>query len=400
MKRLMVLLLVLAVLAGMGEVVASPKPAPASICVWSLWSGGEETNFKEVLAAFTAKTGIEVKHVAQTSEGLKVALPAAFMAETAPADVVIAPWGGWIKDLGREGHLMEVTKLVDETEFLPDQLDWVRVDNMLYGIPYKTGTWAGFWYIPSFFEEHSLAVPETWEEFKALLAGIKEIPGVEAPIASGMGWPIGNFVDDFLLTYGGPYLYSGLLTGELKWTDLKVKIVFKELVRLLKAGYFSVPADWAAQVDKFAEGKYTLYVMGSWIVGMVPDPEDIDFFKFPETKGLRGGIDFCIIPKYTKHPEEAKELVRFLATAEAQTIWAKLGGYTAPNLEVPIKVYPTTIETKLAEAIVGMRFFEVSDCAIGGEFPMVYPDQLTLLWTDPDRLDEVLKAIETSVLSF
>ncbi|MFQ6016512.1 MAG: ABC transporter substrate-binding protein, partial [Anaerolineae bacterium] len=338
-----------------------------------------------------------VKNVAQTSEGLKVALPAAFMAETAPADVVCAPWAGWIRDLAGEGFLMEVTDLVDKSEFSPDQLDWVTVNGALYGVPFKTGMWVGFWYIPSFFEEHGLTVPETWEEFKTLLADIKEIPGVEAPIASGAGWPIGNFLDDFLLARGGPDLYSSLLAGELAWTDPQVKVVFEELVELLEAGYFSVPADWAAQVDKFGEGKYALYVMGSWITGMVPDPEDIDFFPFPETKGLRGGVDFCTIPKFTEHPEAARELVGFLATAEAQTIWAERGGYTAPNLEVPVEIYPSPIERKSAEAMVGKRFLGVSDTAIGGEFPIVYPDQVTLLWTEPGRLDEVLEAIEASV---
>jgi len=397
MKRLIVLLFCLAVLAGLGEMVISSEAAPASICIWSQWSGEEETKFEEVLRAFTIKTGIEVKHVAQTSEGLKVALPAALMAEAAPADVVIAPWSGWIKDLAREGYLMEVADLVDEAQFLPDQLNWVKVDDVTYGVPYKTGIWPGFWYIPSFFKEHDLDIPETWKEFKVLLADIKEIPGVESPIASGMGWPIGNFVDDFLLTRGGPDLYSRLLMGDLAWTDPEVKVVFKELVELLKAGYFSVPADWAAQVDKFAKGKYALYVMGSWIAGMVPDSKDIDFFKWPETKGLRGGIDFCIIPKYTDHLKEAKELVRFLATPYAQAIWVGLGGYTAPNLEVPIILYPSSIEKKLAEAIKGMRFLDVGDCAIGGEFPIVYPDQLNLLWVEPDRLDEVLEAIQVSV---
>lgn len=396
MKKLMVLLLVLAVVAGLGEAV-TPKPASASISVWSLWSGGEETSFKVVLAAFTAKTGIEVTHVAQTSEGLKVALPAALITETTPADVVLAPWAGWIKDLVREDHLMQVADLIDETEFLPDQLDWVRVDGLLYGIPFKTGIWPGLWYIPSFFEEHGLTVPQTWGEFKTLLADIKAIPGVEAPIASGAGWPIGNFVDDFLVARGGPDLYSDLLTCELQWTDPEVKAVFQELVQLLNAGYFSVPGDWAVQVDKLATGKYALYVMGSWIAGMVPDPEDIDFFKWPETKGLRGANDYATIPKYTEHPEEAKELVRFLGTAYGQAIWAGLGGYTAPNLNVPTEFYPTSIERKMAEALEGMRFLQVSDTAIGGEFPVVYPDQLTLLWTAPDRLDEVLQAIQASM---
>ena len=138
MKRLIVLLLALAVLAGLGEGVTS-KAAPASISIWTLWAGGEEANFKVVLAAFTARTGIEVTHVAQTSEGLKVALPAALMAGTAPADVACMPWAGLIKDLVKEGFLMEVTDLVDETEFSPDILNWVTVDGVLYGVPYKVG---------------------------------------------------------------------------------------------------------------------------------------------------------------------------------------------------------------------------------------------------------------------
>ncbi len=46
-----------------------------------------------------------------------------------------------------------------------------------------------------------------------------------------------------------------------------------------------------------------------------------------------------------------RALVGYLATGEAQTIWAKLGGYSAPAKTVPASAYPDAITRTTATAI-------------------------------------------------
>ena len=185
-----------------------------------------------------------------------------------------------------------------------------------------------------------------------------------------------------------------LIDGSVDWTDDEVKVdVFGPLVELLEAGYFSVPAEWGAQVEQFDNELYGMYWMGDWIVGMVDDPEDIAFLPFPETDGVVGAIDYAIIPAYTELPDEAQELVRFLATREAQEIWAGIGGYLAPNTEVPLEIYPPVTQT-VVDFLLEVTVVPDLDDTVGGAFQLAFWDQLKLLWVNPGALDSVLEALQ------
>lgn len=400
----LVAIVLIALLLGIGigwlikpapEVPAPEAPAKPTLTVFSLWSGDEEKAFKEVLAGFTKNSGIGVKHIPQTTEGLMIGMPVAFMAGRSPADVVLAPWPAWIRDLAKEGHIMPATGLVVGDEYSPTHLDELKVGGVLYGTPFKMAGKPGFWYRVSFFAQHGLTKPGTYEEFKALLAKLKGIPGIEAPIASGngVGWPLSDTTEAFIMGLGDPQLQLDLIASKVAWTSPEVKAVFGKLAELLKARYFSVPAEWVGQKDKLWEGKYGIYFMGDWIAGMVPDATDLDFFPFPGTKGAAGAIDYAFVPKYAMYPEEAKELLKYLATAEAQQIWVKLGGFIAPNLKVPAGLYTPTGRVVL-EFLKGVRVVPDLDDAIGGMFQTTFWDQLKLLWVKPAELEAVLTALD------
>lgn len=373
-------------------------PEKPVLTVMSLWSGGEEESFKAVLSAFAQETGIEVKHIPQTTEGLLVGIPTALSAERTPADVVLAPWSAWIRDLSGEGYLMGVSELVDEKDYSEAHLGEVKVGGVLYATPFKMAGKPGFWYRKSFFATHGLSEPKTMDEFKALLAKLKTIQGIEAPIASGngVGWPLSDTTEAFIMGVGGAQLQLDLIDGKRKWTDQEVTAVFDEMTGLLKAGYFSTPDEWTSQVSKWWNGKYGIYFMGDWIAGMAEqgvDPNDVDFFPFPGTGGVAGAIDYAILPKYTEHPDEARELIKFLASPEAQAIWVKRGGYLAPNLKVSLDLY-TPVSRSVVEFLKTVRVVPDLDDSIGGEFQTTFWDQLKLLWVKPDAESEVLASIQ------
>ena len=394
------------ILEKIGAPPPAPPPAPpkeVELVVFSLWGGKEEENFLKALDAFTKKTGIKVKHVAQTTEGLMVGLPAQFAAGKSVADVVIVPWPAWIKELAKEGHLLEVTGLIDPTKYPESYVKMVTVDGKIYAAPFKAWAKPGFWYRKSFFQQHGLTPPETWDDFLALLEKCKGISGVEAPIASGdgVGWPLSDVTEAFIINRGSPELQQKLISGEITFDDPQVRAVFEELVDLLKKGYFSEPDEWTAQIDKLWAGKYCIYFMGNWMTTMpqVKDINDLGFFPFPEAKGVVAGGDWVIIPKYTEHPDEAKQLLQFLAGPEAQEIMVKAGGFLATNRDVPAEAYKPA-----DKAVVdflntpGLVVVMDLDDAVGGEFQRTFWDQLKLLWVSPDALPDILEAIKEAHL--
>lgn len=393
--------LVIVLLIGIGiGWVARPVPEAEEpmLKVMSLWSGGEEDSFKAVLSGFENETGITVEHIPQTTEGLLTGIPMALMAERTPADVVLAPWPAWIRGLAQEGHLSDVTGLVNVAEYSTTHLDEVKVGGVLYGVPFKMAGKPGFWYKKSFFTANGLTEPTTYDEFKTLLASLKAISGIEAPIASGdgVGWPLSDTTEAFIMGIGGAQLQLDLIDGTKAWTGSEVRTVFDSLTELLQAGYFSTPDEWTGQVTKFWDEKYGIYFMGDWIAGMSDQgvvSDDIDFFGFPGTDGAAGSIDYAFVPKYAEFPDEANELLKYLATPEAQEIWVNRGGYLAPNKEVSLDLY-TPVGRTVVEFLGTVRVVSDLDDAVGGTFQTTFWDQLKLLWVDPGALDDVLSAIQ------
>jgi len=369
--------------------------SPVTLTVIGPWAGTELDKFLPVLEAFEEKTGINVEYVAYRAGELALILPSMFEVHTTPGDLIFM-WPWFIKEKGQEGHILEVTDLVNESDFSLGALDPVKVGDKLYGGAYTGKVKPGFWYRKSFFEAYGLTPPTTWDEFVALLNDIAAIPGVVNPIATGdgVGWPLSDIVEHFLITYGGPQLHKDLTAGTVSWNSSQVKAIFDDrIVPLLEAGYFSEPIEWTTALNLWWNGDYGLYFMGNWITEMVDDPDDLGVFTLPGAEGVVFGTAYFFIPTYTEHMDEAKQLFRFLASAEAQSIQVAQGGHIATNIYVPLDAYPP-VDRTVAEAIEGVEVLPDLDDTIGGEFQVIFWDQLKLLWVYPASLDQVLDTIQ------
>jgi multiple sugar transport system substrate-binding protein len=377
----------------LGEVEAKISP---TITVIGPWSGAEMDAFLPVLQRFEAITGINVRYKVYRAEELATILPAQFEAGETPGDVIFM-WAWWIIEAAKDGHVVDVTGVINEDDYVTGALDPVTLDGKLYGAAYTGKAKPGFWYRKSFFAAHGLTPPNTWEEFIALLDKIKTIPGIENPIVvgDGVGWPISDLVEHFLITYGGPENQLDLINGAGTWTSGWVRDVFEtKIVPLIEAGYVSEPVEWTMAVDLWWRGDYALYFMGSWITGMVDDPDDLGIFPLPGASGVVFGADYFFIPKYTENMDAAIELFKFLAGAEAQRIQVSQGGHIATNKNVPLDFYPA-VDRMVASLLVDMVVLPDLDDSIGGRFQVTFWDQLKLLWVNPGALDDVLSTLET-----
>ena len=252
------------------------------------WFGSEMDAFLPVLDAFEVGTGILTEYIPTRAGELLPTLDQQFALGETPADVIFM-WPWYIRQASRDGHIVHVNHMIDEADFRPGALDEVRVGNTIYGGAYTGKVKPGFWYRQSFFSAHGLTVPTTYADFVALLGEIASISGIVDPIVSGdgVGWPLSDVTEHFLATYGGPEMHRDLTAGDLSWTDPSVKNVFSTyLIPLLEAGYFSAPLQWdTAALDGWWNGQYGLYFMGSWITGMVADPNDLGVFALPPEAG-------------------------------------------------------------------------------------------------------------------
>ncbi|NIW12325.1 MAG: extracellular solute-binding protein [Gammaproteobacteria bacterium] len=371
-----------------------------TLTVFSLWSDEEEANFLEALERFENKTGIPVRHVGYDTLELLITIPTQLKAGVAIADVVIAPWPSWILSLAGQGYLRSVTDMMDTTKFPQPALDVVNASDEIWGVPFKVSGKPGFWYRKSFFTNNSLTVPTTFDEFNnTLLPAIQAIDGVVAPIASGNGdgWPLSDTTEAFIVGLGGAQLQLDLIFGDAQFNSTAVKNIFETLTSMLKAGYFSVPDDFAAQVARVWDGTYGIYFQGSFITAFPPfsdNLDDVGFFPFPGTDGATGAIDFAIMTAFTEHPVEAQQLIEFLASAEAQEIMVGLGGFLAAHSDVPDSAY-SPIDLSVLQFMRTVTVVPDLDDAIGGDFQTTFWDQLKALWVNPDMdLDVLLQILQ------
>jgi len=375
----------------------TPPPTRVTLTVLGPWAGAEAEYFNEVLNAFMQKyPHIEIKYVVMRAEDVAKVAPLHFEAGTTPADVIITPWAWWIVEMAKRGYVVDITDLINPDEYVSGIVDKVTYNGRIYGAPFTMWLKPGFWYRKSFFQTHGLQEPKTWDEFLQLVDSIKGIPGIEAPIATGdgVGWPISDVAEHFIIAFGGPELQLKLINCEVKFNDPSVKDIFNKLASLIKNGYFSEPIEWTTAKDLWWEGKYGIYFMGTWITGMVDDPNDLDFFPLPGTRGVVGGADYAFIPKFTERLEEAKLFIEFFAT-EGQRYhvsvpsgkiptWKKV---SAEDLWAPMR--------SVYQKIVGadMEILPDLDDTVGGDWQTLFWDQLKLLWAQPDMVSQILDTL-------
>jgi alpha-glucoside transport system substrate-binding protein len=86
--------------------------------------------------------------------------------------------------------------------------------------------------------------------------------------------------------------------------------------------------------------------------------EQADFFPFPSINdsppSVVAGGDVAVL--FTDNPA-AQELIRYLATPEAAEVWVQQGGFTSPNKNVDLSLYPDDISRRAAEELTTAEEF-------------------------------------------
>ena len=397
---------------GIGWVI-KPAPAPAkpTLIVIGPWAGPEMEKYKPVLEAAEEALGIEIEYRIYRAEDLGAILPSQFEAEMTPGDVIHWCWPVAIREMAEKGHLTDLSDIVDTTKYPEAVIKAVTVDGKIYAAPYTYKVKPGFWYRKSKFTEWGITEePKNWKEFVDLLNTLRTKLGRNDVIASGngVGWPLSDITEHFILYKAGKDAFEKLKTGEQRFTDPPVEDAFGPettegtLSWLIAQGYFSEPKDWTTIMEDWWDGKYGLYFMGSWILGMVDDPEDLGLipltaFEDSASKAIVGCFpDYVIVPKYTKYPELAKQLAAFLSGVEGQTIQVEQGGHVASHKDVSLDAYPAA-DRALAEEISGMDVVFDLDDTVGGVFQTTFWDQLKYLWAHPEEWETCLNNIQSAL---
>lgn len=389
------------------------------VTVFGVWSGDELDNFKEVVYPFTEETGIGMAF--EGTRDLAAVLTTRTEAGN-PPDLAILPNPGQLVELAAAGHLVDLTSFVDMAQLQSDYaqvwLDLASYEGTLYGIFYKAADKSLVWYNPGAFDAAGYEVPTTWGELIALSdqivadGGVPWCAGFESEAASG--WPATDWIEDIMLRTAGPDVYDQWVNHEIPWTDPAIKTAWETFGEIATNEDYLYGGTTGALTINFGDSPAPLFDdppgcymhrQASFITGFFPEGVeagvDYDFFPFPEidpaygTPAL-GAADVIVMLNDTP---DARALMQYLVTGEAQEIWAGLGGFLSPSKSVDLDVYPDDMTRKIAEALVGADVFrfDASDlmpAAVGaGSFWTG-----TLDYVGGEDVDSVLETIEASAV--
>jgi multiple sugar transport system substrate-binding protein len=204
-------------------------------------------------------------------------------------------------------------------------------DGKMYFVPFYNYPWALF-YRKSLWQAKGYEIPKTIDELKTLGAKMKADGLSPIGFADKDGWPAMGTFDQLNMRLNGYDFHINLMAYKESWADPKVKAVFdlwKGLMPLHQAG--ANGRTWQEAAQDLGAKKSGMYLLGSFVAQQFKgaDLDDLDFFAFPEvdssigTGAVEAPIDGFMISKKAKNIDGAKELLKYLASAEAQNTYLK-----------------------------------------------------------------------------
>jgi alpha-glucoside transport system substrate-binding protein len=417
----------LPVLVGLGLVVAACQPAPGggpgqiggTVSVLGTWGGAEQESFLAMVKPFEDRTGVKVEY--EGTRDLNAVLTTRVQGNN-PPDVAGLPGPGQMAEFGRAGKLIELSSVLD-LNAMRDQYaeDWIKlgqVDGKQYGIFIKAAVKGLIWYDPKQFTAKGYQVPKTWDETMQLSERIRSggttpwCVGLESAAASG--WPGTDWVEDIVLRQAGPQKYDEWHQGRLKWTSPEIKTAFQTWGRIVadptmvfggRQGMLATNFGTSGNPLFDSPPKCFMHHQASFITDFflqakptLKPGEDFTFFPFPDINTQYAGsaeVAGDLFGMFKDTPQ-ARELMKYLTTPEAQSIWVKRGGALSANKRVASSDYPDVLARNSAQILTTARTvrFDASDLmpeAMNNAFWKAILDYVN----DPTRLDAILANLDT-----
>ncbi|MFE2061477.1 ABC transporter substrate-binding protein [Streptomyces sp. NPDC059467] len=360
-----------------------PKLNGTNLEVAAVWTGQEQKNFKQVLAEFEKRTGAKVTFV--PAQDPIINFLGSKIAGGQPPDIALLPQPGAIKQAVQKGWakpLSADTITEVQKNYSQGWQDIGKVDGKQYGVYYKAANKSLIWYNAKVFENAGAKEPKTWQDLLTAAQAVYDSGVTPFSIGGADGWTLTDWFENVYLSQAGPEKYDQLAQHKIKWTDPSVKQALTTLAQIWgKKGYIAGGANGALQTEfpasvtqtftGGAQPKAAMVYEGDFVQVNIGETKaqvgtDAKVFPFPSvgsTAPVVSGGDAAVVFKDSKG---AQALAKFLASPDAATIQAKLGGYLSPNKNVANSAYPNEVQRKIAQALIasGDDFrFDMSDQA-------------------------------------
>jgi alpha-glucoside transport system substrate-binding protein len=391
-----------------------------TVSVLAVWGGDELDSFRAMIAPFEEETGITVEY--EGTRDINAVLTTRIEGGN-PPDVAGLPGPGQMLTFAEEGVLLPLNDVLDmeamQAAYDEGFLQLGTVNDQLYGVFIGAAVKSLIWYSPPAFEAAGYTIPNTWEELNALEDQIIAdgftpwCVGLESQAASG--WPGTDWIEDIMLRTAGTDTYDQWYMHEIPWTDPAVQNAWEVWGTVVTDPQMVYGGPQNVLATNFGESPFPLFddppncymhrqasFITSFIAEQFPDlaaGEDYHFFEFPPIDEQYGNPLLTagdLFGMFNDTPQ-ARALMQYLVTAEAQSIWAERGGFLSANKNVDPAVYPNQLTSQIAEMLsqATSTRFDASDLmpeAVNSAFWTGILDYVS----NPDSLPSILESIEAT----
>lgn len=217
----------------------------------------------------------------------------------------------------------------------------------VYAIPVKADVKSLIWY------KAGVSPPANW-------AALENISRHGSPwclgLASGSasGWPGADWVADIVLSRYQAGTYENWLAGKLPWTSPDIEDAWRTWGSLMRYGAAingGVPAALSTPFNNAMTAGRCKLEHGALSATGLTSTDGYNYVRFPDMSRTASPVlvsgDFMGL--FTGNPN-ARKLLKFLASDEAQTLWVRQAGGHAMSADEAVRptAYPSQIQRKIA----------------------------------------------------
>ena len=326
------------------------------VTVWTAWGGNELAAFQKVLKPFHDQTGITV-HLTTVRDANQLSINVD--AGTSLPDIAPGPTVDKVKDWATKGTMKPVETALGSSfnDYITNTYPALTTvpsgggDNLYIGIVggkhyelmVKTQVKGLLWYNKKVFTG---TAPKTFDELLAINPsqyGADKLFCVGLESGGASGWPASDQIDNIIMRQSGDSIYTSWIQGKTKFSSPEIKLGYQTFLKEVSAANVYGGPNTALSTN-FGKAGDPLFkspagclfleqatFIANFFTQNFPNTKagtDFDFFGHPSVNSqYDGNVNgfYDNVAMYNSTPA-AKQLMQYLATKDAQQIWANDGG--------------------------------------------------------------------------
>ncbi len=287
----------------------------------------------------------------------------------------------------------------------------MTIDGKQWGVPYTYYQW-GVYYRKDLYDEYGIAEPQNWDEFKAACKTLLDNDVKCFTIGTKFLWTAAGWFDYLNLRTNGYDFHMALTSGEVEWTDDRVRQTFANWRELIDMGAYidnHTAYSWQEALPFMVQGDAAAYLMGNFAVAPLREAglgsDQLDYYQFPAINpdvemAEDAPTDTFHIPAQASNKDNARAFLKWVVSPENQTL------INQPETEGGLGQLPVNARSEVADdKFLQEGFTTLSENAPGGiaqffdrdapaEMAKVAMEGFQEFMVRPDNIDQILDRLE------